>query len=80
VPSGGRRKRVDGSPVENPKHQMDLVQRNGEEMLFVCPVESCRRRLVLGSRGEMTILERGDFFASHSGGTPGLEITSSVAS
>jgi hypothetical protein len=50
-------------------HRMRIEADNGEEILFACPVESCGRRLVLKRSGGLVVLNRGDFFALHSGGT-----------
>jgi len=62
----------------NPRHQMILEGDNGAEQLFVCPHEGCGRRLVIKRSGGLIILDRGDFFALHYGGTPGLEISAGV--
>jgi hypothetical protein len=62
----------------NPQHRMTLEGDNGAELLFVCPHEGCGRRLVLKRSGELTILDRGDFFALHYGGTPGLEMSTGI--
>jgi hypothetical protein len=62
----------------NPQHQMTIEGDNGEELLFVCPHEGCGRRLVLKRSGGLTILDRGDFFALHYGGTPGLEMSAGI--
>ncbi len=64
----------------NAHHRMVLEADNGAELLFVCPHEGCGRRLVLKRSGGLTVLERGDFFALHSGGTPGFEISGGIAS
>jgi hypothetical protein len=63
--------------VDHPRHEMELISRGEGESLFVCPVGSCGRRVVLSSRTGMTVLERGDFFAYHSGGA-GISVTTSV--
>jgi hypothetical protein len=59
-------------------HQMTLESDNGEEYLFVCPEEGCGRRLVLQRSGGLVVLDRGDFFALHSGGTGGLSISTGI--
>jgi hypothetical protein len=59
----------------NPQHRMILDSRSGEELLFVCPHEGCGRRLVLKRSGELVVLQTGDFFALHSGGTEGLGVS-----
>lgn len=62
----------------NPHHPMTLEAENGAELLFVCHHEGCGRRLVLNRSGGLTILDRGDFFALHRGGTPGLELSAGI--
>jgi hypothetical protein len=61
------------------EHHMTIEADNGDETLFVCPEASCGRRLVLKRSGGMVVLDRGDFFALHSGGTDGLGVGASVA-
>jgi hypothetical protein len=58
---------------------MTLEVDNGAEVLFACHHEGCGRRMVLGRSGGLTILDPGDFFALHSGGTAGLELSAGVA-
>lgn len=60
------------------KHRMILEGDNGAEYLFVCPHDGCGRRLVLKRSGGLVVLDRGDFFALHSGGTEGLEISGDI--
>ena len=62
----------------NPRHQMTLEADNGSELLFVCHHENCGRRLVLKRSGGLTVIDRGDFFALHHGGTSGLEMSTSI--
>ncbi len=64
----------------NPLHRMTVEADNGEDVLFVCPVDNCGRRLVLKRSGGLVVLDRGDFYAYHVGGTGGLEIETSIAS
>ncbi|MGH3825503.1 MAG: hypothetical protein ACRDRA_22095 [Pseudonocardiaceae bacterium] len=59
---------------------MNIETDNGEDVLFVCPVDGCGRRLVLKRSHGLVVLDRGDFFAYHVGGTAGLEISSGIAS
>ena len=59
----------------NPQHRMTLDARSDEELLFVCPHEGCGRRLVLKRSGGLVVLDQGDFFALHYGGTEGLGIS-----
>jgi hypothetical protein len=60
-------------------HRMNIEADNGEEILFACPIESCGRRLVLKRSGGLVVLNRGDFFALHSGGTEMVSIGARVA-
>jgi hypothetical protein len=62
----------------NPQHRMFLESDNGEELLFACPHEGCGRRLVLRRSGGLVVLDRGDFFALHSGSTEGLAISAEI--
>jgi hypothetical protein len=57
---------------------MILESDNGEELLFACPHEECGRRLVLKRSGGLVVIDQGDFFALHSGGTEGLEISAGI--
>lgn len=63
----------------NPQHRMTLDSDNGTELLFACPHEGCGRRLVLKRSGGLVVLNQGDFFALHSGGTEGLEILAGIS-
>jgi hypothetical protein len=56
-------------------HRMHLEADNGQEALFSCPEAGCGRRLVLQRPGGLVVLEQGDFYALHSGGTSGLDLT-----
>ena len=60
----------------NPVHHVRIEADDGEDVLFVCPVEGCGRRLVVRRSGGLVVLDRGDFSALHVGGTNGLEISS----
>ncbi|HWD82033.1 MAG TPA: hypothetical protein VG497_24215 [Kribbella sp.] len=60
------------------RHRMVLEADNGTELLFSCPNDGCGRRLVLNRSGGLTVLDRGDFFALHYGGTNGLEISADI--
>ena len=64
----------------NPQHRMILDSDNGEELLFACPHEGCGRRLVLKRSGGLVVLDQGDFFVLHSGGTEGLDISARINS
>lgn len=60
-------------------HRLTMEADNGDEVLFACAVESCGRRLVVKRSGGLVVLERGAFFAHHTGGTPGLDVSASLA-
>jgi hypothetical protein len=60
----------------NPTHQLTIEADDGLDVLFVCPVESCGRRVVARRSGELIVLDKGDFYALHVGGTNGLKISS----
>ncbi|WP_328997731.1 hypothetical protein OHA18_25090 [Kribbella sp. NBC_00709] len=60
------------------QHKMVIEADNGAEVLFVCPHDSCGRRLVLKRSGGLVVLDRGDFFALHFGGQ-GLEVSGDIA-
>jgi hypothetical protein len=54
-------------------HQLLVEAQSDDDVLFVCERAECGRRLVVGRTG-LTVLERGDFFAHHSGGSVDLEV------
>jgi hypothetical protein len=62
----------------NPTHPLTVEADDGVEVLFACPVEGCGRRVVVSRLGRLTVLQQGDFFAFHSGGTAGLELSTSL--
>lgn len=57
---------------------MVLEADDGRDRRFSCPVEGCGRRLVFRRSGGMVVLNRGDFFALHSGGTTMLSVNAGV--
>ena len=57
------------------EHELSIEADNGDEVLFACPHEGCRRRLVVKRSGGLVVLDQGDFWARHSGGTPGLRVS-----
>ncbi|MGH9251080.1 MAG: hypothetical protein ACRD0W_16385 [Acidimicrobiales bacterium] len=61
-------------------HRLTIEADNGEDVLFVCSVESCGRRLVVKRSGGLVVLDRGDFFARHAGGSDGLDISVGLGS
>ena len=58
-----------------PMHRMSVQADNGDEILLVCPEHACGRRVVVKRSGGLVVLEQGDFYATHSGGSLGLSIT-----
>jgi hypothetical protein len=62
----------------NQLHHLTIEADDGMDVLFACPVEGCGRRVVVRRSGELIVLDKGDFYALHVGGTNGLEISSVV--
>src|SRR5437773_11133904 len=62
----------------NPVHHLTIEADDGMDVLLVCPVEGCGRRVVARRSGELVVLDKGDFYALHVGGTNGLEISAVV--
>ena len=62
----------------NPVHHLVTEADDSTDVLFVCPVEGCGRRVVVRRSGDLIVLDKGDFYALHVGGTNGLEISSVV--
>jgi hypothetical protein len=62
----------------DPVHRMVVESDNGREALFVCPEPACGRRLVLKRPSGLVVLDQGDFYARHSGGTNGMEISAGL--
>jgi hypothetical protein len=62
----------------DPVHRMTVHADNGNEILLICPEAACGRRLVVKRSGGMVVLDRGDFFAIHSGGTEDLRLGSGL--
>ena len=54
-------------------HELLVEARTDDDVLFVCARSECGRRLIVGRSG-LTVLDRGDFFAFHSGGNVDLEV------
>lgn len=59
-------------------HELTIESDDGTDVLFACPVEGCGRRVVVRRSGQLIVLDKGDFYALHVGGTSGLEISSVV--
>jgi hypothetical protein len=62
----------------NGLHHLTIEADDGTDVLFACPVEGCGRRVVVRRSGELIVLDRGDFYALHVGGTNGLEISPAI--
>lgn len=61
-------------------HPMTIEAENGDGVLFSCPVETCGRKVVVSRAGGITVVQRGDFFALHSGNSAGFDIAATVTS
>jgi ABC-type iron transport system FetAB ATPase subunit len=59
------------------QHRMTLEADDGDGVLLVC-VSGCGRRLVVKRSGGLVVLDRGDFFALHTGGSEGLQISATL--
>lgn len=59
-------------------HRFDIDSDNGDELVMVCPEAACRRRVMVSRSGRFVVIDQGDFFARHVGGTEGLHLTASV--
>jgi len=60
-------------------HQLTAEADNGDEIVFACHEPDCGRRLVLKRSGGLVVLDRGDFFARHVGGSDGVTISTAIA-
>jgi hypothetical protein len=61
-------------------HQLTTEADTGDDVLFVCREEGCGRRLVVKRSGGLVVIDRGDFFALHTGGTLGMEVSGAIVS
>jgi hypothetical protein len=52
----------------NELHHLTIEADDGMDVLFVCPVDGCGRRVVVRRSGELIVLDKGDFYALHVGG------------
>jgi hypothetical protein len=59
-------------------HRFDIDSDNGDEVVMICPNESCRRRVVIKRSGGLVVLDQGEFGALHVGGSPGMHISADV--
>lgn len=54
-------------------HTMICEAETPSEALFVCADDQCGRRVIVGkSPPRLSVLDRGDFFARHTGGSGGV--------
>jgi hypothetical protein len=61
------------SPVAS--HEMVCDAETSSEALFVCMDETCGRRVVVGkSQPRLTVIDRGDFSARHTGSLGGVAL------
>ena len=60
------------------EHRMTVEADNGDEVLLVCPRPACGRRVVVRRSGGFVVLDRGDFFATHAGGSAGLAVSAGL--
>lgn len=60
-------------------HHLNVESDNGEEILFVCDDSECNRRLVVKRSGGLVVIDRGDFFACHVGGTGPLSVSADIS-
>lgn len=58
-------------------HRMSCEATYPGEVLLTCHEDGCGRRVVVRP-GSMVVLDRGDFFASHVGGSDGIAVRSGL--
>ena len=58
----------------NGMHHLAIEADNGTDVIFVCSEDGCGRRVAVSRAGELVVVEPGDFYALHAGGTEGLRI------
>jgi hypothetical protein len=64
---------ADWTPSAGASHQMACEAETPSEALFVCMDEACGRRVVVGkSRPSLSVIDRGDFSARHTGSLGGV--------
>lgn len=59
-------------------HRFDIDSDNGDELIMICPEESCRRRVMISRSGRFTVIDQGAFFALHTGGGQALHVTATA--
>lgn len=50
-------------------HQLHVEADDGDEVLFACHQPGCARRVVVKRSGGLTVVQQGDFYAHHVGGS-----------
>ena len=70
--------RADAGDLVQAIHHVTAEADNGDEIVFVCHEQGCGRRLVLKRSGGLVVLDQGDFFARHVGGSDGLMISAAT--
>lgn len=58
----------------NEVHRVRIEADNGNDVVFVCSVDGCGRRVAVSRSGELHVVVPGDFYALHAGGTEGLRV------
>jgi hypothetical protein len=64
----------------NQVHHLTIEADDGADVLLTCSVESCGRRVVVRRAGGLIVLQQGDFFALHRGGSDAIEIAADITS
>jgi hypothetical protein len=62
----------------NSTHEVRIEADDGVDVLFVCVEESCGRRVIVRRSGGLVVLDKGDFFALHAGGSDGLALATDI--
>lgn len=64
---------ADSAPAPIASHEMACEAQTPSEALFVCMDDTCGRRVVVGkSLPRLTVIDRGDFSARHTGSLGGV--------
>lgn len=56
------------------RHRMHLESDDGDGLLFRCGVDGCGRTVIVTRSGEYTVVQRGDFFATHVGSKGAVDL------
>ncbi len=61
------------------RHDLLVEADNGIEVVFVCVEEAYGRKVVLNRRrGDYTVIEQGDFYATHTGSVGPFTVSAAV--